>query len=139
MVYMEMTNRRKDPIAYIDFNEDEPDPIHCTWCEKVGVKARLQPLEFDNYQDTPTDADNFVYCPNCKRTIPIYETKQDVEYGPVVDMVESGFDSGSRFAGTTRRSGKRKRRNKKLDKDEDPDILGEKGNVNIVFDSGGNY
>jgi len=130
---------KKDPIAYIDFNEDEPEPIYCPYCKKVGVKARLQPLAFDNYQDTPTDADYFVYCPNCKRPIPIYATKPDVEYGPVFDLVVTPFDVGSEFAGTTRRSGKRKRRSKKLDRDEDPDIAAERGNVNIVYDSGGNY
>jgi len=130
---------RKDPIAYIDYNEDEPEPVFCPYCEKVGVKARLQDIVYDDYRDTPTDADNFIYCPNCKRTIPIYATKPDVEYGPVFDLVETPFDVGSKFAGTTRRSGKRKRRNKKLDRDEDPDIAGEKGNVNIVYDSGGNY
>ena len=127
-----MSSRRKDSIAYIDFNEDEQDPVFCEYCKKVGVKARLQPLEFDNYQDTPTDADQFLYCPNCKRQIPIYATKPDVEYGPVVDLVETPFDSGSKFASPHYKKRKKRRGVNKVQEETDTDILGEKGNVNII-------
>ena len=125
-------SRRKDSIAYIDYNADEQDPVFCEYCKKVGVKARLQDMVYDDYRDTPTDADNFLYCPSCKRQIPIYATKPDVEYGPVVDLVETPFDVGSRFASPKYKKRKKRRGANKVQEETDTDILGEKGNVNII-------
>ena len=131
---------KKDPISYIDFNEDEPEPIYCPYCEKVGVKYKLQDRVYDD-GELPSDADQWTQCHRCGRIIPVYATKDDPEYGPVFDLVETPFDSGSQFAGVHNRSGKKKkkRRANKLDKEEDLDIAVEQGTVNIVYDSGGNY
>jgi len=123
---------RKDSISYIDYNEDEPDPIYCPYCEKVGVKVKLQPRVYEDNQPLPYDADQWLQCYTCGKIIPIYAGKLDVEYGPVVDMVETHFDVGSKFAGTDRRSKKKRRRVNRVQEETDPDILREKGNVKII-------
>ncbi len=120
---------RKDTISYVDFNDDE-DKVYCIWCERVGVKSRLQELVFDDYGNMPPDVDLFLYCPNCKREIPIHETKGEVEYGPAVDLVETPFDSGSEFKSVEHRS--KKRRANKIQQETDPDIVKEKGDVKII-------
>jgi len=124
---------RKPAISYIGDEYDE-DKVYCLWCEKVGVKSKLKELEFDDYKQTPPDVDMFLYCPNCKRTIPIYAVKQEVEYGPIIDLVESPFDSGSEFKSVEHRS--KKRRANKIHQIDDPDIVKEKGEVRIIQDSG---
>jgi hypothetical protein len=128
-------NRRKEAISYIDYNEDDPEPIYCPYCEKVGVKVKLQPRVYDDNQPLPYDADQWLQCYTCGKIIPIYAGKLDVEYGPVVDMVETHFDVGSKFAGTDRRS--KKRRRKKEVKDPDKEL--ERGVVKVLYDSQGNY
>ena len=131
---------RKDSISYIDFNEDNEDPLWCPYCEKVGLKIRLQQLqELEPGMGAP-DIDNYLYCPTCKRTVPIYATKPDVDYGPVVDLVETHFDVGSKFASPKY---KKKKRRRKMDSDTKDvfakDMAAEKGNINILSDSQGIY
>ena len=126
---------RKEHISYIDYNEDDPEPIYCPYCEKVGVKVKLQPRVYPENEPLPYDADQWLQCYTCGKIIPIYAGKLDVEYGPVVDMVETHFDVGSKFAGTDRRS--KKRRRKKETKDPDKEL--ERGVVKILYDSQGNY
>ena len=123
--------KRKNPIAYIT-DDDYDKNVYCTYCEKVGIKSILKERYFDTLEK-PSDADEWLYCPSCNRTIPIYETKQELEYGLIFDTTDNPFDSGSEFASV----GKRKK--KKPVKQKDPDIAVEQGNVNILFDSQGNY
>jgi len=123
---------RKNTISYVDYNDDEDDKIFCPYCEKVGVKVKLQPRVYEDNQPLPYDADQWLQCYTCGKIIPIYAGKLDVEYGPVVDMVETHFDVGSKFAGTDRRNKKKRRRVNRVQEETDPDILREKGNVNII-------
>jgi len=122
---------RKDSISYIDYNEDEPDPLYCPRCEKVGLKIKLGPPIYPENEPIPYDADQWLQCPNCGR-IAQHEAKIDVEYGPVVDMVETHFDVGSKFASPEYGKKKRRRRANRIQEEIDPDILREKGNVNII-------
>jgi len=124
---------RKNTISYIDYNEDDPEPVYCPRCDKVGLKVKLGPRTYPENEPIPYDADQWLECHTCGRTIAVHEAKLDVEYGPVVDMVETHFDVGSRFAGTDRRSKKKKRRRvNRIQEETDPDILREKGNVRII-------
>ena len=128
--------QRKPIFSFIE--DDEPELVNCPYCEKVGTKIRLVPRVYPEDHPAPYDADNWLQCTNCGRVIPVVDTKQDVEYGPVVDMVESKFESGSQFASTTPRK-KKKRVPRSYKHDVDPDMAGETGEINILYDSSGNY
>jgi len=132
---------RKDSISYVDYNEDNEDPIWCPYCDKVGLKVILQQLqELEPGMGAP-DIDNYLYCPSCKRIVPVYATKPDVDYAPVVDLVETHFDVGSKFASPKYKKRKKRRRNMDSDTKDvfAKDMAAEKGQINILSDSQGIY
>jgi len=75
-------------------------------------------------------------CYKCGKIIPIYEVKEELSYGPIVDIINNPFDSGTDIKAVEKRTGKK--RKKKKD-GVDPELAGERGEVNVLYDSSGNY
>ena len=80
-------------------------------------------------------------CYRCGKVIPIYEVKEEVEYGPIVDIIDNPHDSGTEILAAEKRTGKKKRKkvNRLQQQDIDPDIAAEHGEINILYDSTDNY
>ena len=136
---MSNSSSRKS-ISYVDYNEQDTDPVYCPYCEKVGVKYRLGPRVYEPDHPQPYDADNWLQCYRCGRVIPIYEVKEELDYKPIVEIIESPFESGSEFAGTNDKENKHKKRRRNTKPPEvDKEIAAESGDVNVLYDSTDNY
>ena len=129
-----MAQKRKPVYSFVDSN-DEDDIVYCPYCSKVNVKSKLGPRIYDDNEPLPADVDQFKQCYKCGKIIPIYDVKEELSYGPIVDVINNPFDSGTDIKAVDKRTKKRK---KKKD-DIDQELAGERGEVNILFDSSGNY
>jgi rubredoxin len=132
---------RKKGISYIDFNEQEPDNIYCPRCLRINLKVKVELLIPEG---EPSIYNNDYICPNCNFEYRIDQTKPEVEYEPVFDVVTNDYEGGSQFAGVEPRAKsttKREKRTRKLDNETvfDKDMVVEKGQINILYDSQGNY
>jgi len=127
---------RKPVFSFIDSN-DEEDIVYCPYCSKVNVKSKLGPRIYDDNEPLPYDADQFMQCPKCGKIIPLYDIKEELSYGPIVDVISNPFDSGTDIKAVEKRTGKK--RKKKKDEGVDPELAGERGEVNVLYDSSGNY
>ena len=128
-----MALKKKPVFSFV--SDDEPDIVYCPYCEKVGVKSKLQDRIYDDTVPLPVDHDQFMQCYKCGKIVPIYDIKEELSYGPIVDIIENPFDSGTDIKAVDKRTKKKK---KKKD-DIDPDMAGEHGKVNILYDSTGSY
>ena len=131
-------NKRKPAISVIGDEYTDEDEIYCPMCKKVGIKSKMQPLDPIEAQQKQYHADEYLYCPYCKRDSPVHTVQGEGGYQPAFDLVKTHYESGSEFASVEPRKKKPKRNANKIHQTDDPDILSEKGNVNVVFDSG-NY
>jgi len=131
-----MASKRKPVFSFV--SDDEPEIVYCPYCEKVGVRSKLQERVYDDDKPLPYDADQWMQCYRCGKTIPIYDVKEELNYQPIVDIIESPFDSGTEILAVDKRTKKGKRKKKPND-DEDSDIQSEHGQVNILYDSSGQY
>ena len=129
-----MAGKRKPVFSFV--SDDEPEIVYCPYCEKVPVKSKLGPRVYDDDKPLPYDADQWLQCTrNGAHIIPLYEVKEELSYGPIVDVIDSPFDSGTDIRSVDKRT---KKKRKKKD-DIDPDMAGERGEVNVLYDSSSNY
>ena len=121
----------RDPNVFSFIEDEQPQPLYCPFCEKANLKLKLQPRLYEDDHPAPYDADNWVQCYRCGKVIPLHEVKEEVEFGPIVDIIENPFDSGTEILAVDK-----KRKHKKRQKNTEID---ENGIVNVVYDSSGNY
>jgi hypothetical protein len=117
--------RDKDVFSFIE--DSEPSPLYCHRCEKAGLKLKLQPRLYEE-DSIHYDADNWLQCYRCGLVIPLHEVKEEVEFGPIVDIIDNPFDSGTEILAVD----KKRKHKKKKQKDTEID---EKGTVNVIYDS----
>jgi hypothetical protein len=121
--------RDKDVFSFIE--DDSPQPLYCPYCEKIPLKIKLQPRLFED-DIIPSDADNWLQCYRCGRVVELHNVKEEVEFGPIVDIIENPFDSGTEILAVDKKRKAHKRKKKDTEIDE-------QGTVNVLYDSSGRY
>lgn len=105
-----------------DVNENEH--LFCPYCNKWNLKIALVPRP--NYE--ARDKDEWRYCNNCNRPIPIHHTKSRGKLIGQTEATSNPFDSQGKIAGLDNK----KKDNRDIESIEDEDIKRELKNGNTV-------
>jgi len=126
----------RKPFTYIGEENQEDEPLYCPYCSKVKVFSKLQPRVYDT-DELPYDADQWLQCYRCGRTIPIYDAKEEGEFGPIVDVYDNPFDSTTQVQSVPKRKRSKDRRDKRYGRSKlvEKETKGETGEVHVISDS----
>ena len=126
---------RKSPFNYVGDIDEEPEPLYCPYCSKVHITVVLQPRVFEN-GELPHDADDWLQCYRCGKTVHINQGKEEGEFAPIVDLYETPYDTSANIEIVGKRKHvdrlkKRYKRSKLLEKE----TAGEHGEIKVILDT----